>query len=112
MRHFRKILLLFFLLSVANTVFAATVSLLDFQNDDVGYVDPRLPKFQTNFDHRPETKLDIRPTSSAPASAILAGRVLVQIPQYSFAIYCDTHHPGIKKRYLFTYSGTSPPSVS
>ena len=112
MQHIRNILLIFSLFSVANTVFAATASLLDSQDDDIGYVDPRLPKLQSNFDHSSENKLDVQSTSSAPASAILAGRFLIRIPQYIFASYCKTHHPGIKKHYLFTYSGTSPPSVS
>ncbi len=112
MRHFRNILFLFCFFSVANTVFAATASLLDRQDDDVCYVDPRLSKIQTNFDHSPESKLDVQPTSSALAPAILEGRVLALAPNYRFASYCDPHHPGIKKQYLFTYSGTSPPSLS
>ena len=112
MAHFRNILFLFCFFAVANTLFAATASILDHQDDEVCYVDPRLPKIQVNFDHGAENKLDVQPTSSAPAHAILVGRVLALTPNHSFTSYCDQHHPGPQKQYLFTYSGTSPPSVS
>ena len=111
MGFIRNILFLSFCWSVGTTLFAATSCLLDNQ-DAVAYVDPRLPKIQANFAHEVDSKLDIQSSASPSVAAVLGERFLALTSECCGVNYSDPRHRGIKKHYLFTSSGTSPPSVS
>jgi len=94
--------------SVGNSLFAATSHLFDRESSE--YIDPSLPRLQANFGEALDQDLDIKSVVSSH-SADLSQHVVLQVPTYSFTCHsCPSVQ--IKKRFLFTFSGTSPPALS
>jgi hypothetical protein len=109
MGYLRNILFIFCCLSVGNTLFAATAYLFD--KDDASYIDPRLPRIQADFSQKINDELDVQ-SSGSSAPAILEQTVVAFVSACNSCIkYTDSQHC-LKKQYIFTYSGTSPPFIS
>ena len=82
-----------------------------FDKDNPSYSDPRLPRIQSDFSQKIDDELYIQ-SSGLSSPAILEQTVVAQLPACSSGIKCTYSHHCLKKRYVFPYSGTSPPAIS
>lgn len=108
MHFLRNILFLFCFWSIGSTLCAASARLLD--PDDAYYIDPTLPVLQNNFGQELPLELDLQ--FSCSFSPAILEQTVFTFSTESSCVQRTAFHLSIRKQYLFTFSGTSPPSVS
>jgi hypothetical protein len=105
MRTFKNIAVILFWLVLGNSTYAATSQL--FAEKTQKFIDPSLAKISSHFDFQ-DDKVDNSPITNYGAANTCSQASLAFYPLCIQTVSCSVG-PLLKKSYLFTTSGLSPP---